>query len=164
MKPIILVGAILSVSIALSGCNHSKGNEPIVSSQPQAIQTVQAAAPPAVNNAELPVNSGASQIKSSTCPDCRTVDEGVIPRFMCASVRVHVSKLLQRRMSGAQGVANAKGFYNYTPSQAKRWERRFLKFSYDVRALARKYPEEDASFASGTLARVDKQREDRKQP
>jgi 3-hydroxybutyryl-CoA dehydrogenase len=47
--------------------------------------------------------------------------------------------------SGAQGVANARGFYHYTPTQAKRWERRFLKFSYDVRALARKYPEEDGT-------------------
>jgi 3-hydroxybutyryl-CoA dehydrogenase len=47
--------------------------------------------------------------------------------------------------SGARGVENAKGFYNYTPAQARRWEKRFLKFSYDVRALARKYPEEDGS-------------------
>lgn len=43
--------------------------------------------------------------------------------------------------SGARGVANAKGFYKYTPAQARRWERLFLQFSYDVRALAEKYPE-----------------------
>lgn len=42
--------------------------------------------------------------------------------------------------SGARGVSNAKGFYSYTPEQAKRWEKLFLKFSYDVRALAQKYP------------------------
>jgi 3-hydroxybutyryl-CoA dehydrogenase len=48
--------------------------------------------------------------------------------------------------SGARGVANAKGFYSYTPAQAKRWEKRFLAFSYDIRALALKYRErqEDA--------------------
>lgn len=51
-----------------------------------------------------------------------------------------IAKLVE---SGAQGVANAKGFYDYTPAQAKRWEKRFLKFSYDIRSLAHKYPEED---------------------
>ena len=42
---------------------------------------------------------------------------------------------------GARGVSNAKGFYSYTPAQAKRWEKRFLEFSYDIRALALKYAE-----------------------
>jgi 3-hydroxybutyryl-CoA dehydrogenase len=95
-------------------------------------------------------------------PAYRAVMRDLLPDLDCSQ---QVPALMERLVeSGAQGVANAKGFYSYTPSQAKRWERRFLKFSYDVRALARKYPEEDASFASGTLARVDKQREDRKQP
>jgi 3-hydroxybutyryl-CoA dehydrogenase len=44
--------------------------------------------------------------------------------------------------SGGKGVANAKGFYSYTPAQAKRWEDLFLQFTYDVRALAQKYPED----------------------
>ena len=44
--------------------------------------------------------------------------------------------------AGAQGVSNARGFYKYTPEQAKRWEELFLKFSYEVRALAQKYPED----------------------
>lgn len=43
--------------------------------------------------------------------------------------------------SGAKGVANAKGFYKYTPAEARRWEKRFLQFTYDIRRLARKYPE-----------------------
>jgi len=41
--------------------------------------------------------------------------------------------------SGALGVANAKGFYKYTPAEARRWEKRFLQFTYDIRALALKY-------------------------
>jgi 3-hydroxybutyryl-CoA dehydrogenase len=41
--------------------------------------------------------------------------------------------------SGALGVANAKGFYKYTPQEARRWEKRFLRFTYDIRALAQKY-------------------------
>ena len=49
--------------------------------------------------------------------------------------------------SGALGVANAKGFYDYTPAQAKRWERRFLQFSYDIRALAQNYPAEDSPMS-----------------
>jgi len=41
--------------------------------------------------------------------------------------------------AGGLGVANAQGFYNYTPAEARRWQKRFLKFSYDIRALALKY-------------------------
>jgi 3-hydroxybutyryl-CoA dehydrogenase len=43
--------------------------------------------------------------------------------------------------SGARGISNAKGFYQYTPAAAKRWEKRFLDFSYEIRALALKYAE-----------------------
>ena len=48
--------------------------------------------------------------------------------------------------SGARGVSNAKGFYSYTPAEARRWEKRFLKFTYEIRALAQKYPEELEPF------------------
>jgi 3-hydroxybutyryl-CoA dehydrogenase len=44
--------------------------------------------------------------------------------------------------SGARGTQNAKGFYEYTPDQAACWERLFLKFSYEIRALALRYPED----------------------
>ena len=49
---------------------------------------------------------------------------------------------LMRRMvdSGAQGVSNAKGFYRYSPVQARRWEKLFMRFSYEIRALAERYP------------------------
>jgi 3-hydroxybutyryl-CoA dehydrogenase len=51
-------------------------------------------------------------------------------------------KLMQQVVaSGARGTSNAKGFYPYTPAQAKRWEKRFLDFSYEIRALALKYAE-----------------------
>ena len=87
----------------------------------------------------------------------------LLPELDCST---QVPPLMTRLVeSGAQGVANAKGFYDYTPAQAKRWEKRFLKFSYDVRALARKYPEEDGSSSGGALERMvpDKQHETRKQ-
>jgi len=44
--------------------------------------------------------------------------------------------------SGARGVQNASGFYRYTRESAERWEKLFLKFSYEIRALALKYPED----------------------
>jgi len=44
--------------------------------------------------------------------------------------------------SGGRGVSNGKGFYKYSPAQAKRWQRLFLKFNYEIRRLAMKYPED----------------------
>jgi 3-hydroxybutyryl-CoA dehydrogenase len=44
--------------------------------------------------------------------------------------------------SGAMGVANAKGFYEYTPRQAQRWQKASLEFSYRIRQLAHAYPED----------------------
>jgi 3-hydroxybutyryl-CoA dehydrogenase len=41
---------------------------------------------------------------------------------------------------GGRGVANAKGFYDYTPEEAKLWEETFTEFSYEIRRLALKYP------------------------
>lgn len=42
--------------------------------------------------------------------------------------------------AGAKGVANAHGFYEYTPEEAKRWEETFTEFSYKIRELALQYP------------------------
>jgi 3-hydroxybutyryl-CoA dehydrogenase len=41
---------------------------------------------------------------------------------------------------GGKGVANAHGFYNYTPEEAKCWEETFTEFSYEIRQLALRYP------------------------
>ncbi len=43
---------------------------------------------------------------------------------------------------GGKGVSNAKGFYNYTPEEAAAWEETFMEFSYEIRKLAAKYPED----------------------
>lgn len=42
--------------------------------------------------------------------------------------------------AGGKGVANAQGFYSYTPEEAKLWEETFTAFSYEIRNLALKYP------------------------
>lgn len=42
--------------------------------------------------------------------------------------------------SGGRGISNGKGFYPYSAAEAKRWEKAFVKFNYEVRRLALKYP------------------------
>ncbi|MBC9929392.1 3-hydroxyacyl-CoA dehydrogenase family protein [Chitinophaga qingshengii] len=42
--------------------------------------------------------------------------------------------------AGGRGVANAKGFYEYTEEEAKLWEETFADFSYKIRELALQYP------------------------
>jgi len=65
------------------------------------------------------------------------VMEHLLPDLCCTK---EVPKLMREVVdSGALGVANAKGFYKYTPQEARRWEKRFLRFTYDIRALAQKY-------------------------
>ena len=44
--------------------------------------------------------------------------------------------------NGGRGTANAHGFHQYTPEEAKLWEETFTAFSYDIRKLALKYPED----------------------
>ncbi len=46
------------------------------------------------------------------------------------------------------GISAGIGFYRYTPEEAKRWEQLFTKFSYEIRALAQKYPDHGASEPS----------------
>ena len=42
--------------------------------------------------------------------------------------------------SGARGVSNAHGFYMYTKESAVKWEQMFIKFTYEIRKLAEKFP------------------------
>jgi 3-hydroxybutyryl-CoA dehydrogenase len=42
--------------------------------------------------------------------------------------------------SGAKGVSNAHGFYPYTKESAEEWEKQFIKFTYEIRKLAEKFP------------------------
>ena len=44
--------------------------------------------------------------------------------------------------SGAKGVSNAQGFYSYTPESAERWTELFVKFTYEIRKLSEKYPQD----------------------
>ena len=44
--------------------------------------------------------------------------------------------------AGAKGVSNAHGFYHYTPETAERWTELFVKFTYEIRKLSEKYPQD----------------------
>lgn len=73
-------------------------------------------------------------------PAYAAVMQGLFPELNCGT---KVPDLMRKVVaSGARGVSNAKGFYRYTPAQALRWEKQFLKFSYEIRRLARKYAED----------------------
>jgi 3-hydroxybutyryl-CoA dehydrogenase len=73
-------------------------------------------------------------------PAYAAVMKDLFPELNCAQ---EVPALMREVVkSGAKGVSNAKGFYRYTPEEARKWEKRFMKFSYEIRALAQKYPEE----------------------
>ncbi len=73
-------------------------------------------------------------------PAYSAVMKDLLPDLNCST---EVPPLMQRVVdSGARGVSNAKGFYRYTPAQAKRWEELFMDFSHDIRRLAAKYPED----------------------
>jgi 3-hydroxybutyryl-CoA dehydrogenase len=81
----------------------------------------------------------------------RYMDLTGIPAYMAVmkdlwpelSCETKVPPLMERVVqSGARGVSNAQGFYSYTPEEAKNWEKLFLKFTYEIRALAMKYPED----------------------
>lgn len=52
-----------------------------------------------------------------------------------------VPKLIDKIVAdGGKGTANAHGFYEYTPEEARMWEETFEEFSYEIRRLALKYP------------------------
>lgn len=42
--------------------------------------------------------------------------------------------------AGGKGVSNAQGFYDYTPEEAREWQKTYEEFSYEIRKLALKYP------------------------
>jgi len=72
-------------------------------------------------------------------PAYAAVMKDLLPELDCSK---EIPRLMRETVeSGARGVSNAKGFYTYTEESARRWEELFLKFSYEIRALAQKYPE-----------------------
>lgn len=73
-------------------------------------------------------------------PAYAAVMKDLLPDLSCTK---EVPQLMQKVVrSGARGLSNSKGFYRYTPAQAQRWEKLFMDFTYQIRDLAEKYPED----------------------
>ena len=71
-------------------------------------------------------------------PAYHTVMKDLFPTL---SNETEVPKLIDDIVkAGGKGVANAQGFYEYTPEEAKLWQETYDEFSYDIRRLALKYP------------------------
>lgn len=71
-------------------------------------------------------------------PAYHTVMKDLFPTL---SNQTEVPKLIDDIVkAGGKGVANAHGFHEYTPEEAKLWEETYKEFSYEIRKLALKYP------------------------
>jgi 3-hydroxybutyryl-CoA dehydrogenase len=71
-------------------------------------------------------------------PAYHTVMKDLLPTL---SNSTEVPELIDKIVrEGGKGVANAHGFYSYTPEEARCWEETFTGFSYEIRKLALKYP------------------------
>lgn len=74
-------------------------------------------------------------------PAYALVMEGLLPKLTNTKA---VPRLMREMVaSGAQGVSNAKGFYPYTKKSARRWEKAWVDFTYDMSKLSEKYSESD---------------------
>ena len=71
-------------------------------------------------------------------PAYQTVMKDLLPTLNnTTEVPELISKIVE---AGGKGTSNAKGFYDYTPEEAKLWEETYAAFSYEIRELALKYP------------------------
>lgn len=70
-------------------------------------------------------------------PAYAAVMRDLLPDLSCDKQVPHLMKEVVA--VGARGISNAKGFYTYTPVEAKRWKQQLLDFSYQIRGLALKY-------------------------
>lgn len=69
------------------------------------------------------------------------------------SNKTEIPKLIDDLVKdGAKGVANAKGFYEYTPEEAKLWQETYREFSYDIMRIAKKYPADVVKKKLATLS------------
>ena len=69
----------------------------------------------------------------SGLPAYAAVMKRLWPQLSCAKeVPAMMSKLVE---SGAKGISNGRGFYNYTPEEARQWEQRLTENAWRVRQM-----------------------------
>ena len=61
--------------------------------------------------------------------------------------------------NGGNGIFNGKGFYNYTPEEARQWEEAFEKFSFDISRLSSKYANKTGINSNNSLPNLVKQQQ-----
>ncbi len=73
-------------------------------------------------------------------PAYHTVMKDLLPT-LCNSTEVPrlIDDIVKK---GGRGTANANGFHTYTREEAELWEKTFTDFTYEIRKLALKYPED----------------------
>lgn len=75
-----------------------------------------------------------------------SVMKGLFPEL---SNQTTVPKLIDDiAKGGGNGVSNGKGFYDYSPEEAKEWESTFKKFSFDINRLSLKYADKTTDISS----------------
>jgi 3-hydroxybutyryl-CoA dehydrogenase len=80
--------------------------------------------------------------------------------FPTLSNQTKVPKLIDEiAKSGGNGIFNGKGFYNYTPEEAKQWEEAFEKFSFDISRLSSKYASQTMINSNNSVSDLVKQDE-----
>lgn len=72
-------------------------------------------------------------------PAYAAVMDDLLPELSNTTTTPEIMKKLVA--SGAKGIQNAKGFYSYTEESAKQWEDLFNKFSYEIRRISERYPQ-----------------------
>lgn len=98
-------------------------------------------------------------------PSYMTVMTDLFPELDCTKkVPTLMRKIVE---SGARGISNGRGFYRYTPGQARRWQELYLNFNYEIRKLAMKYPADagdrpHSNRSNRTLPKIPRQRSKRK--
>ncbi|GJM29776.1 MAG: 3-hydroxybutyryl-CoA dehydrogenase [Cyclobacteriaceae bacterium] len=80
--------------------------------------------------------------------------------FPTLSNQTKVPKLIDEiAKSGGNGIFNGKGFYNYTPEEAKQWEEAFEKFSFDISRLSSKYVSKTMINSNNSVSNLVKEEE-----
>jgi 3-hydroxybutyryl-CoA dehydrogenase len=73
-------------------------------------------------------------------PAYATVMEGLMPEL--ANGTTVPGMMVQKVKQGALGISNQKGFYKYNKAEAKKWEKAWVDFTYDIRKLVEKYEQQ----------------------
>jgi 3-hydroxybutyryl-CoA dehydrogenase len=70
-------------------------------------------------------------------PAYAAVMKGLLPKLSKQTTIPRTMRAMVAR--GARGVSNRKGFYKYSRAEARRWQKAWVDFTYEIAAIASKY-------------------------